>query len=1134
MRLDRLDLIRYGRFSDTQITLPQPSGDTPDVTIIYGPNEAGKSTAFTAYLELLFGMKARDHPYDFRFKRSDLLVGAQLSLPSQGQVVLHRNSKRNQSLLDDQGRPVDESVLAAALHGLDRDHYVERFSLNDEGLRKGGARIAGAQGDLGQLLHAGVSGLTNIASALDHMTTQADRFHKKGGRGTALKLGKTRLTEIGQDLRAKSLTPEREQALAETKTKAKAVYDAADTALADQRRREAASKAAQIWYRETEDIRLIEHRLAEFPDGPDLRKGAAEQVASLVATLTEKTARLDEAQDTIAKLAQTIAQNPADPVADDIANELAHLDTLKIGGASLMARATTAKSDLGNRIKERDALADEITKTLAALSCPDAPVASLVLAPNELEALAKAAQAVVTAHNAVDAAQAAAAEAQDRHSPAPPEPQDLSDLNIAWDQWQSVADLTAAQTSVAAEGARLASAVAGLPKNWPALIDAGLPARETLLEVTQSLPIAAAQIAAARTDLDKCEAQYQLAQSKRIADEAAPSAVDIDMMARARRLRDEKWQAHRGSLSEHTADAFETALHHDDDTQAGYAVGAEARAQLATARRDEQAALVLCQSAQNRLDQTTEEHHRLSAQAATLAAQLGLPENTAASALADRYTALVQAAQISAQLDNAQADLNRQQQNRKDGLADLVAAAQLVGIDGVDKAVPPRVRAALTLQDSVRQTWMQWTRANDAIADLNARAKEEETAKDAADQSLATLTAALPLASHTAQDILSALPHLRILQGLHGNLMSLSSRIEALQDALLQLDTSAARISAMTGEDPDQNADPLDVIDAARTRVLEADRATQRRTLAQDSTAAEAKVQKAGAAAIEAAEAELGDWFKDQGAADLPPTARVAHLVERDSLRATLRAHDKTRNDARAGAKPEFFEEECALLPDASRAAAVQQLLSDAQEARDLARDALREATRLYDQAFDADDLSDLATEQATLREELRSGARRAAVARLGVLAAKGALRRLAQERRTTMLRDVEQAFVAITAPAWTSVDVWSQTEGEKLVGIQPDGSAVPVEMMSTGTMGQLYFALRVAGYRSFASTLGPLPMVLDDIMETFDDVRAKAALHLCADIGRSGQAIIFTHHAHLVDLARASIAGVNIVDMPK
>lgn len=57
--------------------------------------------------------------------------------------------------------------------------------------------------------------------------------------------------------------------------------------------------------------------------------------------------------------------------------------------------------------------------------------------------------------------------------------------------------------------------------------------------------------------------------------------------------------------------------------------------------------------------------------------------------------------------------------------------------------------------------------------------------------------------------------------------------------------------------------------------------------------------------------------------------------------------------------------------------------------------------------------------------------------------------------------------------------------------------------------------------------------MILDDIMETFDDTRASAALNLCAEIGRSGQAIIFTHHPHLVELARESIPGVSSVEMP-
>jgi uncharacterized protein YhaN len=395
------------------------------------------------------------------------------------------------------------------------------------------------------------------------------------------------------------------------------------------------------------------------------------------------------------------------------------------------------------------------------------------------------------------------------------------------------------------------------------------------------------------------------------------------------------------------------------------------------------------------------------------------------------------------------------------------------------------------------------------------------------------LTNTLPLAGHTVTDIITALPALRNLGQLQVEHDRLVMRIEALENAIAQLDASAMRIRALEGEEDDPETTSLAAIERARGRLTLAERATARRTDAQGRHAEETKARKLANDAIAETEGELSELFKDQSAEDLLPAARIAVLAERDALRGVRNTNDAARNSARAAVKADLFEEELAPLPDATRAAAVQQLLDDAQEARDLALGAHREAIRLYQEAFDADDHSDLVTEQATILEELRSDARQAAIARLGVLAAKGALRRLASERRTTMLRDVEDAFVAITAPAWRSVDVWSQTEGEKLVGIQPDGNPVPVEDMSTGTMGQLYFALRVAGYRSFARELGPLPMILDDIMETFDDDRAKAALQLCSDIGRSGQAIIFTHHAHLVELTRDTIPGVNIVDMP-
>ncbi|MEL7172113.1 MAG: hypothetical protein AAFN05_03995, partial [Pseudomonadota bacterium] len=74
-----------------------------------------------------------------------------------------------------------------------------------------------------------------------------------------------------------------------------------------------------------------------------------------------------------------------------------------------------------------------------------------------------------------------------------------------------------------------------------------------------------------------------------------------------------------------------------------------------------------------------------------------------------------------------------------------------------------------------------------------------------------------------------------------------------------------------------------------------------------------------------------------------------------------------------------------------------------------------------------------------------------------------------------------------------------------------------------------------VAAYARFCDAAGPLPFVADDILETFDDDRAAAALGLMADMGERGQVLYFTHHQHLCALARDALGNrVRIHPMPR
>ncbi|KAF0122458.1 MAG: hypothetical protein FD152_3557 [Xanthobacteraceae bacterium] len=88
MRLRRLDLTRYGHFTDRSIDFGEASPGEPDFHVIYGLNEAGKSTSLAAYLDLLFGIEERSN-YGFLHSYQTMEVGGIVDL-AEGRAELRR------------------------------------------------------------------------------------------------------------------------------------------------------------------------------------------------------------------------------------------------------------------------------------------------------------------------------------------------------------------------------------------------------------------------------------------------------------------------------------------------------------------------------------------------------------------------------------------------------------------------------------------------------------------------------------------------------------------------------------------------------------------------------------------------------------------------------------------------------------------------------------------------------------------------------------------------------------------------------------------------------------------------------------------------------------------------------------
>ena len=102
MRIDRLDLIAYGPFSDTVLDL---SDGVSGLHLIYGDNEAGKSTSLRALIGWLFGIPVRTND-NFLHANPQLRIGGKLRLSDGKALEFVRRKGTKGTLLDPSYRRV--------------------------------------------------------------------------------------------------------------------------------------------------------------------------------------------------------------------------------------------------------------------------------------------------------------------------------------------------------------------------------------------------------------------------------------------------------------------------------------------------------------------------------------------------------------------------------------------------------------------------------------------------------------------------------------------------------------------------------------------------------------------------------------------------------------------------------------------------------------------------------------------------------------------------------------------------------------------------------------------------------------------------------------------------------------------
>ena len=178
MRIDELRLMAFGPFTDLSLDL---SGGRQGFHLIYGANEAGKSSALRALRDLLYGIPERS-PDNFIHPYSKMRLGAAIR-SSKGQVFefLRRKGRVNTLRTADDNSLLEETDLQQYLSGVNADLFVTMFGIGHEDLVQGGQDIIRGGGEVGRLVFSAGSGIVNLREIQNDIQEKADQLFRPSG-----------------------------------------------------------------------------------------------------------------------------------------------------------------------------------------------------------------------------------------------------------------------------------------------------------------------------------------------------------------------------------------------------------------------------------------------------------------------------------------------------------------------------------------------------------------------------------------------------------------------------------------------------------------------------------------------------------------------------------------------------------------------------------------------------------------------------------------------------------------------------------------------------------------------------------------------------------------------------------------
>lgn len=1132
MRLRRLSLDRFGHFTDRQFDFGAP-GDGPDFHIIHGPNEAGKTTTMEAALRLFYGFPLREG-YAFKHQRANLQVSAELEIDGQTRHFT-RLPKRGASLLDATGTALPDAALAAHLAGLSEDDYRKLLCLDDETIERGGDEIAQARGDIGRLLFSAAAGVADLSTVLDRVRQDADEIWRKRASKTRIAGLKRDLTEIDKQIRERDTSASAWRALKKTLADACTAEDQARATrdiLHDRAAQIAARRRALPLLAEIDSLTQAIAPFAAYPARLDF------DPETLVALLAEDSRLRADIQRLTDDIAQKTAARDAlhrDPDQAALSDRLDALDGLR-------ARDVTAALDLDRR-RETQAQAEtamaRIARDLGAP--PDTDPRRLVLTQAQLATLDHARQTLRQAETSAQSTERDLADlterydrakaAHDRQNAEMPAPQGIADILARHDADRLAPAHATAQAAIAAAdrharmtrdalsvGSRQLAALPDCPTSAIAAQDWVDTHADTLDRIARAQDTQAQH---------RADAAALTAQADQMLT-AAPIASDAQTQA-LRATRDRLWHDHRATLTDPSAQDFQTAMQALDDAMDTRLAHADTLGQLRQIQQSRAQTQARADQAETRLAELRDAQTSIEAQVNAAAASVGLPSQSPAEWLdwVQRHATATQAARDLAQTRETHQPLIDRANRLLEKLRPLVpldtpdfddalsAARKLAEAETAAKTASAATRGTLTALE----------------ADLTERRARHDAARQLAEQAEAAwrdLVADLLGDAIAPDTLLASLDPLRALRDHDAQRAEADQRVQTMQSDQAQFADQVAALGSAHGvQTADTPADTFALLRAQSNAAQLAEAQAEDLTAAIDAAQAKLTSARARLDKIAGQVAVMGQIFPTGTPVDTLDALRRAATQAQQVIadRAELARHERqllseldapdltTARTLLDGLTPTALDAQAQSVK--SDLAVAERELTQATEARVTANAVLAQVTG-------DSDIAALTEHKATLELEMQEAAQDHLHLSLGHMLADEAIRRYRDTHRSGMMAATERCFATLTNGAYARLITQPDGTDETLLAVDADGTAKRVAEMSKGTRFQLYLALRAAAHEQLVAQGTCLPFFCDDIFETFDEDRTSAACRVMEQIGRSGQAIYLTHHRHVVEIAQS------------